>query len=93
MICQAEILPVLTSKETWCSHIEGRSVLWFVDNEAARMALVRNLSPILDNFFLLQLNARWISGIRLDTGMGGYRQRAIRQTRHPVWSSAVTGTQ
>ena len=50
MICQAEILPVLTSKETWCSHIEGRSVLWFVDNEAARMALVRNLSPILDNF-------------------------------------------
>ena len=58
VICQAEILPVLTSKETWCSHIEGRSVLWFVDNEAARMALVRNFSPRLDNFFLLQLNAR-----------------------------------
>ena len=50
IICQADILTVLTSKETWCSHIEGRSVLWFVDNEAARMALVRNFSPRLNNF-------------------------------------------
>ena len=58
VIAQAEILPVLTSKETWSEHLEGRSVLWFLDNEAARMSLVRNFSPVLDNFFLLQLNAR-----------------------------------
>ena len=58
VICQTEILPVLTSKETWCSHIEGRSTLWFIDNKAARMALVRIFSAVLDNFFLLQLNAR-----------------------------------
>ena len=32
-------------------------MLWFLDNEAARMSLVRNFSPILDNFSL-QLNAR-----------------------------------
>ena len=58
VIAQAELLPVLTSKATWGDQLEGRSVLWFLDNEAARMSLVRIFSPILDNFFLLQLNAR-----------------------------------
>ena len=60
VIAQAEIFPVLTAKETWSSCIEGRSVLWFLDKEAARirMSLARNFSPILDNFSLLQLNAR-----------------------------------
>ena len=58
VIAQAEIFPVLIAKATWKLHVQDRSVLWFLDNEAGRMALVRNFSPILDNFFLLQLNAR-----------------------------------
>lgn len=58
VIAQAEIFPVLISKDTWRLHIEDRSVLWFLDSEAGRMALVRNFSPILDNFFMLQLNVR-----------------------------------
>jgi len=33
-------------------------VLWFLDNESAKMALIRNFSPILDSFLLLQTNAK-----------------------------------
>eukprot|EP00435_Cladocopium_sp_Y103_P030657 s5118_g7.t1 len=63
VIAQAEIFPVSVSKDTWKSLLSGRSVIWFLDNESARSALVRCFSPILDNFCLLQLNAR------LDTDM------------------------
>eukprot|EP00435_Cladocopium_sp_Y103_P059062 s2761_g21.t1 len=58
VIAQAEIFPVLIAKATWNQMIQGRSVLWFLDNDAARLALVRNFSPVLDNFFLLQINAK-----------------------------------
>jgi hypothetical protein len=57
VISQAEIFPVLVAKETWRQVIENRSILWFLDNDSARMALIRNYSPVLDNFCLLQLNA------------------------------------
>ena len=58
VIAQAEVFPVLISKETWKEMLFGRSVLWFLDNDSARLALVRCFSPVLDNFCLLQLNAR-----------------------------------
>ena len=58
VISQAESYPVLVAKETWCSHLASRSVLWFLDNESARMALVRNFSPVPDNFSILQVNAK-----------------------------------
>ena len=58
VISQAESYPVLVAKETWCSHLTSRSVLWFLDNESARMALVRNFSPVPDNFSILQVNAK-----------------------------------
>ena len=63
VIAQAEIFPVLVSKETWASKIDGRSVLWFLDNDSARLSLVRCFSPVLVNFCLLQLNARLDSQI------------------------------
>ena len=58
VIAQAEIFPVVKAKSTWNQILEGRSIPWFLDNESARISLVRNFSPILDSFFLLQLNAR-----------------------------------
>lgn len=58
VISQAELFPVLVAKMVWSCMIEGRSVLWFLDNESSRMALVRNYSPVLDNFYLLQVNAK-----------------------------------
>ena len=58
VISQAELYPILVAKETWCSHLASRSILWFTDNESARMALVRSFSPVADNFSLLQVNAK-----------------------------------
>ena len=58
VIAQAELFPILVAKASWGSHLFGRSVLWFLDNESARAALIRNFSPVLDNFHLLQLNAK-----------------------------------
>ena len=58
VIAQAEMFPVLVAKETWESEIYQRSVLWFLDNESARMAFIRNYSPVIDNFLLLQVNSQ-----------------------------------
>ncbi len=58
VISQAELYPILVAKEMWCNHLASRSVLWFTDNESARMALVRSFSPVVDNFSLLQVNAK-----------------------------------
>lgn len=56
VISQAEMFPVLISKFLWSEVLAGRSVLWFLDNESARTCFVRNYSPVLDNFFMLQFN-------------------------------------
>ena len=57
VIAQAEIFPVLVAKETWANELSERSVMWFLDNEAAKMSLIRNYSPVMDSFVLLQTNA------------------------------------
>lgn len=58
VIAQAEMLPVLVSKITWEDALRNRNVLWFLDNESAKMAFVRCFSPVLDNFFMLQMNSK-----------------------------------
>ena len=58
VIAQTETFPVLVAKETWAELLAGRSVLCFLDNESAKMALIRNFSPVLDSFLLLQANAK-----------------------------------
>ena len=59
VIAQAEIFPFgIASKGTWADVISRRSVLWFTDNESARMALIRNYSPVIDNFLVLQVNSQ-----------------------------------
>ena len=57
VIGQAEIFPVLAAKLTWSRVLQGRAVLWFLDNSSAVGALVRSFSPISDNFELLRINA------------------------------------
>ena len=58
VIAQAEMMPVLAAKCTWTSLLKGRNILWFLDNESAKMAFVRCFSPVLDNFFMLQANSK-----------------------------------
>ena len=58
LICQAEIFPILVAKRTWRDQLQGRSVLWFIDNNSALAAVIRSYSPVLDNFELLVVNAK-----------------------------------
>ena len=59
VIAQAEMFPVLAAKCTWRKQLSGRSIIWFLDNESARMAFVRCFSPVIDNYFMLQLNSKF----------------------------------
>ena len=53
VIGQAEILPVLVAKQTWKEQLRGRRVIFFIDNESARIALVRAYSPVLASLRIL----------------------------------------
>ena len=44
-IGQAELYPVAVAKATWRQYIEGRQVIYFIDNDSARFALIRHYSP------------------------------------------------
>ena len=44
-IGQAEIYPVVLAKATWSHYIRDRKVVYFVDNDSARYALIRKFSP------------------------------------------------
>ena len=44
-IGQAELLPVLVAKLVWSRRLQGRRTLHFIDNESARLALIKGASP------------------------------------------------
>ena len=45
LVGQAELLPVVLAQELWGDRFRGRRVLIFVDNDAARHALIKGASP------------------------------------------------
>ncbi|CAE7799781.1 unnamed protein product [Symbiodinium sp. CCMP2592] len=53
LIFFAELYPVLIARRTWAKVLRNRRVLIFVDNEAAKAALIRNYSPLLDAAHML----------------------------------------
>ena len=57
VIGQCEIYPVLVAKLTWAKILSGKKAIFFVDNDSAKEALVRNYSPSLPSFELLLANA------------------------------------
>ena len=48
LIFFAELFPVLVAKRTWADRLRNRRVLLFVDNQAAKSALIRGYSPLVD---------------------------------------------
>ena len=42
---QAELLPIAMAQELWGKWLRGRRALVFVDNDAARHAIIRGASP------------------------------------------------
>lgn len=47
VIGQAELVPLLIARLTWAERIRSKRVLYFVDNESARLAMVKAYSPVL----------------------------------------------
>ena len=58
VIYQAELFPIWIAKRTWREVLKGRQILWFCDNEAARSAMIRAYSPVIDSMELVR-NAAW----------------------------------
>ena len=52
IVGQAELLPCLMARIVWADRMEGRAVIHYVDNEAARYALIKGTSPTMNSAFL-----------------------------------------
>ena len=59
VIGQAEIFPVLVAKLTWGEKLKGRRVIFFLDNESAKIALIRAYSPVLASLKLVMESSAW----------------------------------
>ena len=59
VIGQAEIFPLLLARLTWGHKLRGRRVIYFIDNEAARIGLVRAYSPVLPSLNLILSCLGW----------------------------------
>ena len=53
VIGQAELLPVLVAKQTWEKEIGCSKVIFFIDNDSARLALIKGYSPVLSSLELI----------------------------------------
>ena len=47
VIGQAELYPLLIARLTWQSRLSGRRVIYFIDNESARIVAIKAYSPVL----------------------------------------------
>ena len=59
VIGQAELYPLLIARLTWSESLAGRKVLYFVDNESARLAMVKAYSPVLASLKLICQALAW----------------------------------
>ena len=53
VIGQAELLPILVAKTIWSKLIKNKRVIYFIDNDSARAALVKGYSPVLPSLGLI----------------------------------------
>ena len=58
-IASAEIFPAAVARWTWEHVISNRRAIYFIDNESARLALVKSYSPILPSLRLIMLCLEW----------------------------------
>ena len=59
IIGQVEILPVVVAKEIWSKEISSRKVIYFIDNDSARLALIKGYSPVLQSLKLIMQAAKF----------------------------------
>ena len=63
VVGQAELVPCLVAKKIWKRRLRGRLVMHYVDNEAAKYALIKGTSPTRDSAWLV--NEFWKSEAHL----------------------------
>ena len=56
-IGQAEILPTVVAKTTWGGFLKNKLVMFYIDNESARISLIKGSSPVEASQSLLSRNA------------------------------------
>ena len=53
VIGQAELFPLLVARLTWKEQMKGQRVVFFIDNESARLAAIKSYSPVLSSTRIL----------------------------------------
>ena len=59
VIGQAEIYPMAVARMTWAEKLRGRKVIFFVDNDRARIASIKGYSPVLPSLRIIMENVKW----------------------------------
>ena len=59
VIGQAELFPVLLAKLTWAERLKGKRAIYFIDNDAARLGLIKAYSPVLPSLNIIMDCLSW----------------------------------
>ena len=59
VIGQAELFPPLVARLTWRKILAGRRCVFFLDNESARIAMIRAYSPVLCSLKIVVSCLKW----------------------------------
>ena len=70
VIGQAELLPIAVARKTWADRLRGKGVINFIDNDAARLGVLRGYSPVAASAELI--TAIW----NLDCDLGAFTWHA-----------------
>ena len=52
VVGRAELLPCVFARRLWSEKLQGRPVMHFIDNDAARFSLIKGTSPTQDSAWL-----------------------------------------
>jgi len=53
VIGQAELFPLIVSRLTWAKRLARRKVIFFLDNESARICAIKSYSPVLSSLDII----------------------------------------
>jgi hypothetical protein len=59
VIGQAELFPSIVARLTWPKRLSNRRVIFFKDNESARLGLVKSYSPVLASLRIIIQCVEW----------------------------------
>ena len=56
---QAELFPLLVARLTWEKRLQGKRVIYFIDNESSRLGLVKAYSPVAASLDIINQVFQW----------------------------------